>query len=70
MILSPSTNIVELLTIIFTLFLTALFSYVIFSNYSKTNKQLTLLASIDPLTSSGNRRALDKKLERITLRSK
>lgn len=64
-ILSTSTNIVELLTIICTLFLTALFSYVIFSNYSKSNKQLVLLASIDPLTSSGNRRALDKKLEKI-----
>ncbi len=64
-ILSATANTVELLTIVFTLFLTALFSYVIFSNYSKTNKQLALLASIDPLTSSGNRRALDKQLERI-----
>jgi diguanylate cyclase (GGDEF)-like protein len=64
-ILSPATSILELLTIIFTLLLTAIFSYVIFNNYSKTNKQLILLASIDPLTASGNRRALDKKLERI-----
>lgn len=64
-ILSYMTNIVELLTVIFTLFLTAIFSYVIFNNYSKTNRQLVLLASIDPLTSSGNRRALDKKLEKI-----
>lgn len=64
-ILSYMTNIVELLTVIFTLLLTAIFSYVIFNNYNKTNKQLILLASIDPLTSSGNRRALDKQLEKI-----
>lgn len=64
-IILPDTSILELLTIVSTLFLTALFSYVIFSNYNKTNDRLTLLASIDPLTSSGNRRALDLQLEKI-----
>jgi diguanylate cyclase (GGDEF)-like protein len=64
-IIFPMTTTLEFLTIISTLFLTALFSYVIFSNYNKTNKKLALLASIDPLTSSGNRRALDLKLEKI-----
>ncbi|ASP47843.1 GGDEF domain-containing protein [Cognaticolwellia beringensis] len=64
-ILFPVSSVLEFLTITFTLFLTALFSYVIFNNYNKTNEKLALLASIDPLTSSGNRRALDKKLEKI-----
>jgi diguanylate cyclase (GGDEF)-like protein len=57
----------EFLTITFSLFLTAVFAYVIFDNYSKTNSKLTLLASIDPLTLSGNRRALDIKLEKILI---
>ncbi|MFT5813612.1 MAG: diguanylate cyclase (GGDEF)-like protein [Psychroserpens sp.] len=65
LILWSVTNTLELLTIIFTLFLTSLFSYIIFNNYRKTNSKLALLASIDPLTSSGNRRALDLKLEKI-----
>jgi|TARA_R110002124_G_scaffold70290_4_gene188708 diguanylate cyclase (GGDEF)-like protein len=64
-ILFPFISYLEFLTISFTLFLTALFSYVIFNNYSKTNRKLALLASIDPLTLSGNRRALDKQLARI-----
>ena len=64
-ILLPITSTLEFLTVTFTLFLTAVFSYVIFNNYNKTNEKLALLASIDPLTSSGNRRALDKKLEKI-----
>ncbi|MBA6389989.1 GGDEF domain-containing protein [Colwellia sp. BRX10-3] len=65
LILWPVTSTLEFLTITLTLFLTALFAYVIFNNYSKTNSKLALLASIDPLTSSGNRRALDLKLEKI-----
>ena len=64
-ILFPIVSSLDFLTITFTLFLTASFSYVIFNNYSKTNHQLALLASIDPLTLSGNRRALDKKLTKI-----
>lgn len=64
-IIFSNTSDLEILTIVFTLSLTAGFAYVIFSNYSKTNQKLALLASIDPLTSSGNRRALDKKLIKI-----
>ncbi|WP_158088377.1 GGDEF domain-containing protein [Colwellia chukchiensis] len=64
-VLFPSTSVLGLFTIIFTLFLTALFSYVIFESYSKTNEKLTLLADIDPLTSAGNRRALDRQLGKI-----
>jgi len=64
-ILFPVVSNLDFLTITFTLLLTASFSYVIFNNYSKTNHQLALLASIDPLTLSGNRRALDKQLTKI-----
>ncbi|MBA6225659.1 GGDEF domain-containing protein [Colwellia sp. MB02u-18] len=63
--LFPTNSTLEFLTINFSLFLTAVFSYVIFDNYDKTNSKLALLASIDPLTSSGNRRALDQTLENI-----
>ena len=68
--LFPTSSTLEFLTIHFSLFLTAVFSYVIFDNYSKTNSKLTLLASIDPLTLSGNRRALDIKLEKILTHQK
>ena len=61
-ILFPITGVVEFLTMMFTLVLTAVFSYVIFSNNHKTNEKLTLLARVDPLTAAGNRRALDTKL--------
>ncbi|MBA6295425.1 GGDEF domain-containing protein [Colwellia sp. MB02u-9] len=63
--LLPITGTLEFLTISLTLSLTAVFSYIIFDNYDKTNSKLALLASIDPLTSSGNRRALDQTLENI-----
>lgn len=64
-IIFKSTSALELLTITFTLSLTAGFAYVIFNNHSKTNQKLALLASVDPLTSSGNRRALNKKLVKV-----
>ena len=63
--LFPTSSTLEFLTICFTLSLTAVFSYIIFDNYEKNNSKLALLASIDPLTSSGNRRALDLTLENI-----
>ena len=44
------------------LLLTSIFSYMIFSNYRITNEKLILLATIDPLTLCGNRRALKDKL--------
>lgn len=42
--------------------LTAALSFVIFRSYHEKQHELSLLASIDALTSSGNRRALDHKL--------
>jgi len=68
--LFPISSTLEFLTINFSLFLTAVFSYIIFDNYDKTNSKLALLASIDPLTLSGNRRALDIKLEKILIDQK
>jgi diguanylate cyclase (GGDEF)-like protein len=68
--LFPTSSTLEFLTINFSLFLTAVFAYVIFDNYNKNNNKLTLLASIDPLTLSGNRRALDIKLEKILIHQK
>jgi diguanylate cyclase (GGDEF)-like protein len=68
--LFPTSSTLEFLTINFSLFLTVVFAYVIFDNYSKTNSKLTLLASIDPLTLSGNRRALDIKLKKILIHQK
>jgi diguanylate cyclase (GGDEF)-like protein len=61
----PAVNLISFLTIVISLVLTSLFSFMIFSNYRKTNEQLTLLATIDPLTLSGNRRALDIKLSDV-----
>ncbi|MFT6195263.1 MAG: diguanylate cyclase (GGDEF)-like protein [Cognaticolwellia sp.] len=68
--LFPTSSTLEFLTINFSLLLTAVFSYVSFDNYSKINSKLTLLASIDPLTLSGNRRALDIKLKKILIHQK
>lgn len=64
-VLFPSVNVIEFFTIMMTFILTLLFTYVIFSNYNKTNERLALLATIDPLTSCGNRRALDTSLQAI-----
>jgi len=61
----PNVNLVDFATIVMSLVLTSLFSFMIFSNYRKTHEQLTLLATIDPLTLSGNRRALDRKLSDV-----
>lgn len=58
----PLLNLIDFFTIVMSLMLTSLFSYMIFSNYRKSNEKLELLATIDPLTLSGNRRALDRQL--------
>lgn len=61
-ILFPRVDLISLLTIVGTASLTAALSFVIFRSYSDKQNELSLLALIDPLTSSGNRRALDLKL--------
>lgn len=61
----PELSLLDFSTVITSLLLTSFLAYIIFSNYRKTNDKLLLLATIDPLTSAGNRRALNNKLERI-----
>lgn len=63
--ISPILSHIDFFTIVMSLLLTTIFSYTIFSNYRQTNEKLALLATIDPLTFSGNRRALNIKLSDI-----
>lgn len=63
----PQTDVTEFIIILSTTSLTASLSFVILHSYHEKQKKLSFLATIDPLTSSGNRRALDKKMgEAIT----
>ncbi len=64
-IIYPRVDLISFCTIIATLGLTASLSSVIFRSYYDKQNELSLLASIDPLTSSGNRRALDLKLAQV-----
>lgn len=64
-IVYPKADLISLLTIFATTGLTASLSFVIFRSYHDTQNELSLLASIDSLTSSGNRRALDLKLSEV-----
>ena len=68
--LTPILSFVDLITIIMSLLLTSFFGYMIFTSYRKTNEKLTLLATIDPLTLCGNRRALDTKLADVIIDQK
>lgn len=61
----PALDLIDFFTVVMSLALTSVFSFMIFRNYRKTNEKLALLATIDPLTLSGNRRALDRKLSDI-----
>ncbi len=56
------TNFVYLLSIAATTSLTSALVYVIFLSYRRKHQELISLATIDPLTSAGNRRALGNKL--------
>ena len=64
-IIYPKVDLTYLFTFIATTGLTATLSFVIFRSYSHKQNELSLLASIDSLTSSGNRRALDLKLSEV-----
>lgn len=64
-VIYPKVELIPLLTIIATTTLTTALSFVIFRAHDDKQKELSLLASIDPLTASGNRRALDLKLSEI-----
>ena len=61
-VIYPKVELTAFFTVIATTGLTASLSFVIFRSYHDKQNELSLLASIDPLTSSGNRRALGLKL--------
>ncbi|WP_019027607.1 GGDEF domain-containing protein [Colwellia piezophila] len=65
MIIYPRVDLTYLFTFIATTGLTASLSFVIFRSYTDKQNELSLLALIDSLTSSGNRRALDLKLAEV-----
>ncbi len=64
-IVFPHTNLIEFITILSTTALTASLSFVMFRAYNNKQHELSLLATIDPLTASGNRRLLDTKLSEV-----
>lgn len=64
-ILYASTELINFLAIFSSITLTVSFAYVFSHLTSEKHKQLELLATIDPLTSAGNRRSLDNKLTEI-----
>ena len=64
-IIYPRVDLTYLFTFIATTGLTVTLSYVIFRSYTDKQNELSLLALIDSLTSSGNRRALDLKLAEV-----
>lgn len=64
-ILYTRVNLISFFTIFGTTALTASLLFVVFRSYHNSQNELLQLASIDPLTSSGNRRALDLKLSEV-----
>jgi len=66
-ILYFQTDLVYLISIAITTALTSALTNVIFISYHNQHNKLKSLASIDPLTASGNRRALDIKLSEVIL---
>jgi diguanylate cyclase (GGDEF)-like protein len=64
-IVFPDTDLVGFITILSTTTLTASLAYVMFRAYHNKQHELTLLATLDPLTASGNRRLLETKLSDV-----
>ena len=65
LIVFPLTNLVDFITIIATTTLTICLSFLMFHSYNKKQHELTLLATLDPLTNTGNRRSLNTKLSKV-----
>ncbi len=63
LLLKPTMSELNLLALIVTLSITNLFAYVFATGMAKQRKQLLFLATVDPLTGAGNRRALKDKLD-------
>jgi diguanylate cyclase (GGDEF)-like protein len=64
-IVSPLTDLVDLITIIATTTLTTCLSFLMFHSYNKKQQELILLATLDPLTNTGNRRSLNSRLSKV-----
>lgn len=64
-IIFPHTNLLEFITILSTTSLTASLSFVMFRAYNKKQRELALLATVDPLTAAGNRRLLGRRLSKV-----
>lgn len=64
-ILYSQLGVIDFITIFSTVLLSTSFAFIFAFSASKKHKQLSLLATIDPLTSAGNRRALDIQLTKI-----
>lgn len=65
LIISSESNLINILTILLTTIMTSAFSFIMFRSYEQKIKDFEALATIDQLTSTGNRRALDKKLSNV-----
>lgn len=65
MIIYPQTELINFITILSTTSLTASLAFVMFRAYNNKEHELTLHATIDPLTTSGNRRLLETKLSEV-----
>ncbi len=59
------TSSLQLLTVLMTLLITNLLAYVFSTSMARQREQLLLLATQDPLTGAGNRRALKDKMKHI-----
>jgi diguanylate cyclase (GGDEF)-like protein len=69
-ILYPLTDHIIFSAILITLLITNMFAYIFSQNVERQHQQLTLLATKDALTGTGNRRALDIKLSNLVLANK
>ena len=64
-IVFPQTDFIEYTTIILATGLTAILSFAMFRSYHQKQNELSQLATIDPLTHTGNRRSLETKLSDV-----
>lgn len=64
-VIYSKVDLTSFLTILATTTLTTSLAFVIFRSYNEKQSELSLLASVDSLTNSGNRRALDLNLSEV-----
>lgn len=64
-IISTESDLINILTILLTTVMTSAFAFIMFRSYESKILDFETLATIDQLTSTGNRRALNKKLSDV-----